>query len=316
MFIDEATISVKGGNGGNGTVAFFPGLKNGPSGGDGGNGGSVYVRGDKNLADLHRFTGATKYAAQNGSHGENFNRHGHRGEDLILRVPTGTLIKDIEQDFEIEVNDTETVQLLVRGGTGGRGNAHFATATEQSPRYAKPGREGQKRHLRLVQRLIADFGLIGLPNAGKSSLLNELTSAKVKTALYPFTTLEPNLGVFDEFVIADIPGLIEGAAHGKGLGIKFLKHVEKVPVLLHCIASDAENPVEIYNTIMNEMGKYNESLLKKPQVIILTKTDLIEEKDLKTKIRKMQKLQKTVIPVSIFNPIQFAVLQKMLRDYR
>ena len=315
MFVDEAFISVQGGKGGAGAVTYFPGLKTGPSGGNGGNGGNVYVQGDKNLADLYKYASTTRYTAPDGKAGDNFNLHGHKGEDLILKVPVGTLLTDSESDFVVEVNDTESLQLLVKGGRGGRGNAHFMSATQQSTKRSLPARDGQKRHLRLVLRLIADFGLIGLPNAGKSSLLIELTSAKVKTAMYPFTTLEPNLGVFGDKILADIPGLIEGAAHGKGLGIKFLKHVEKVPVLLHCIGSDAENLTEIYQTIIKEMGEYNEELLQKPQIILLTKSDLITPQQLKEKVKELQTMQKKVIPVSIYNPEQFSALQDFLRQY-
>lgn len=315
MFVDEAFISVQGGKGGEGAVTYFPGIKTGPSGGDGGNGGNIYVQGDKNLADLYKYASTTRYIAPNGKAGGNYNLHGHKGDDIILKVPVGTLIRDSEVDFEVEVNDAETQHLLAKGGRGGRGNAHFVTATEQSTRRSLPARDGQKRHLRLVLRLIADFGFIGLPNAGKSSLLNELTSAKVKTAMYPFTTLEPNLGVFEDKVLADIPGLIEGAASGKGLGIKFLKHVEKVPVLLHCIAADNEDLIAIYNTIMKEMEQYNEKLLKKPQILLLTKTDLVSEAVAADKLAQLQKLQPTVLPVSIYNPHQFADLQKFLRGF-
>ncbi len=315
MFVDEAFISVQGGKGGAGAVTYYPGVKTGPSGGDGGNGGGVYVKGSKNIADLYKFVKSTKYIAANGQPGGNYDLFGHKGDDLILIVPVGTLIKDSDSDFSVEVDDTETLHLLAKGGRGGRGNAHFVTATEQSTTRSLPPRDGQKRHLRLVLRLIADFGLIGLPNAGKSSLLNELTSAKVKTAMYPFTTLEPNLGVFKDKVIADIPGLIEGAAHGKGLGIKFLKHVEKVPILLHCIAADTDDITATYNTIMKEMGNYNQELLQKPQIILLTKTDLIDEKEMILKSKILKKLQKTVLPVSIFNPEQFSKLQEFLTQF-
>lgn len=316
MFVDEATISVQGGKGGKGAITYYPGVKTGPSGGDGGNGGAVYVQGDKNLADLYKYVSSTKFVAPNGQPGGNYDLFGHKGDDLVLKVPVGTLLTDANSDFSVEVKDTETLHLLAKGGRGGRGNAHFVTATEQSTTRSLPPRDGEKRHLRLILRLIADFGLIGLPNAGKSSLLNELTSAKVKTAMYPFTTLEPNLGVFIDKVIADIPGLIEGAAHGKGLGIKFLKHVEKVPVLLHCIAADAEDVTQVYTTIMNEMGRYNAELLTKPQVILLTKTDLIDEREVQKKIHELKRLQDTVIPVSIYNPTQFVALQDFLRTYK
>ncbi len=316
MFIDEVTISVKGGKGGSGAVTYYPGIKTGPSGGDGGNGGAVYVQGDRNLIDLHKFVTRTVFTAGDGKKGDNYNLHGHKGEDLILRVPVGTLITDTDSDFSVEVDDVETTHLLVKGGRGGRGNAHFVTATEQSTTRSLPARDGQKRHMRMVLRLIADFGLIGLPNAGKSSLLNELTAARVKTAMYPFTTLEPNLGVFENRVIADIPGLIEGAALGKGLGIRFLKHVEKVPILLHCIASDAEDVSTTYKTILKEIGQYKNELLSKPQIILLTKTDLIDEATCKQKMKELLVFQKKVIPVSIYHPEQFAALQDLLRNLK
>ena len=314
MFVDEATISIKAGKGGDGIAKFFPGYKTGPSGGDGGVGASVFIKGSRNVGDLHKYVTQTKFIAPNGDDGENFKMEGKNGEDLILLVPVGTLVIDTETESKIEINDTETQYMLARGGKGGRGNAHYATATRYSPQHFQTGREGQKKSLRLILRLIADFGLIGLPNAGKSSLLNELTAAKVKTANYPFTTLEPNLGVFAERVIADIPGLIEGAAQGKGLGIKFLKHVEKVPILLHCIAADSPDIHQDYETIMDEMKKYNEELIQKPQAILLTKTDLVTETEIKEKMKVLKKLQKKVLPVSIYNPEQFTQLQKYLRS--
>jgi len=311
MFIDEVTMKVRAGRGGDGAVTFFP-MRKGPSGGPGGNGGSVFVHGDRQLADLHLYAGGTTQRAKSGKVGQNFHKNGSAGDDLILRVPTGTVFTDIETHEEVEITDEETVHKLARGGKGGKGNMSFATPTHQVPYEAEEGKQGDLKTFRVILRLIADYGFIGLPNAGKSSLLNELTSAKVKTAMYAFTTLEPNLGVFRDKVIADIPGLIEGASTGKGLGVKFLKHVEKVPILLHCIAGDSKDMVKDYKTIANELTQYNPELMQKRQIIVITKTDLIESAMLKKMIRKMKKLQKEVWTVSIYDPELFEKFMQKL----
>lgn len=312
MFIDEAYIQVEGGNGGTGRAAFFPGIKTGPSGGDGGKGGNVYVLAKKNLADLYKFTDARKYKAQDGKVGANFRRTGANGEDLTVYVPVGTLFIDQETKESFEIADVQNPVLLAKGGYGGKGNAKFSTPTNRSPKIAQPGKPGQERRFKMVLKLIAHFGLIGLPNAGKSSLLNELTSANVKTAMYPFTTLEPNLGVFNDRIIADIPGLIEGASDGKGLGVKFLKHIEKVEVLLHCIAADSTDIEKDYKTIVEEIKNYNDSLLEKNHIILLTKTDLVDEPTFKKCITKLKKYKKEIIPVSIYNPEQFSLLKEKI----
>lgn len=314
MFIDEVTIQVKAGSGGRGAVTFFP-MRKGPSGGPGGNGGSILVEADPQMADLHHFLGARAFKAESGQSGQNFRKNGHNGEDMILRVPIGTLFIDEETGYEIEVNETGKQYLLARGGTGGKGNSAFASPTHQVPREYEPGTPGQKKSYHIILRLIADFGLVGLPNAGKSSLLNELTAAKVRTAMYAFTTLEPNLGVFETSVIADIPGLIEGASLGKGLGFKFLKHVEKVPVILHCIAADSADIEKDYQTVMHELESYNPAVAEKEQTIILTKTDLVSQEKQQELLKKLSRYQKEVIPVSIFNPDQFEKLQKYLRTH-
>ncbi len=314
MFVDEVTIKVKAGSGGRGAVTFFP-MKKGPSGGPGGNGGSVFVEADPQMADLHKYLGAKEYKAENGQPGQSFRKNGRDGEDLILKVPIGTLLTDQETGFEIDVNEPGKQFLLARGGSGGRGNTAFATSTHQVPHEYKKGTPGQQKKYRTVLRLIADFGLVGLPNAGKSSLLNELTAARVRTAMYAFTTLEPNLGVFEASVIADIPGLIEGASQGKGLGFKFLKHVEKVPVILHCIAADSPDIEKDYQTVMHELTSYNPEVAEKEQTIILTKTDLVSEKRQKELLKQLSQFQKQVLPVSIYNPDQFEKLQQFLRDH-
>lgn len=313
MFIDEAFIEVEAGNGGTGKAAFFPGVKTGPSGGDGGKGGNVFVVAEKNMVDLYKYSTGQKYKAQDGGSGANFKRTGAYGSDLIIKVPVGTLFINQETQESFEVNTSQPV-LLATGGYGGKGNAKFATPTNRSPRNAQPGKPGEIKRFKLVLKLIAHYGLIGLPNAGKSSLLNELTAAQVRTAPYPFTTLEPNLGAFNDKIIADIPGLIEGASEGKGLGVKFLKHIEKVEVLIHCVASNSEDIVADYKTVIKELKEYNESLLEKKQIILLTKTDLIDEKEQKKLITKLKKFNPQVYPISIYNPQQFDTVKEIMMN--
>jgi len=313
MFIDEVLIRAIGGKGGDGAVSFFP-MRHGPNGGPGGNGGSVFVQGDKQMIDLHKHAGTKVYKGSRGEIGRSFRKNGSDGEDKVIKVPLSTLVRDTVTGYEFEVMDDETVHLLSRGGRGGRGNMSFATPTHQVPYENEPGEAGEEKTFRMILKLIADFGLIGLPNAGKSSLLNELTSAQVKTAMYAFTTLEPNLGVFEDKVIADIPGLIEGASQGKGLGFKFLKHVEKVPVIIHCIASDSLDIEKDYQTVHQELASYNAEIAKKEKIILLTKTDLIDRKTEKELITLLQKFQKIVLPVSIYNPEEYEALREFMRS--
>lgn len=313
MFIDEVTIEAIGGRGGDGAVSFFP-MRRGPNGGPGGNGGSVFVKGDKQMADLHKHAGSKVYKGTPGQKGQSFRKNGSDGEDLTLSVPIGTFLEDISTGYTIEITDEDTTRLLARGGRGGKGNMSFATPTHQVPQEFEFGDPGQQKKYKVVLKLIADFGLIGLPNAGKSSLLNELTSAQVKTAMYAFTTLEPNLGVFEDMVIADIPGLIEGASQGKGLGFKFLKHVEKVPIIIHCIASDSQDIEKDYQTVHQELATYNAELAKKEKIILLTKTDLIDRKKEKELITRLKKFQKIVLPVSIYNPDEYEALRAFMRS--
>ncbi|PYQ60816.1 MAG: GTPase ObgE [Acidobacteria bacterium] len=285
MFLDEARIHVQAGRGGNGCMAFrrekyVP--RGGPSGGDGGEGGSVYLVGRANRNTLYHLRFASLYAADRGRHGEGSNRAGKDGEDFEVEVPLGTVVYDEETGETLGeiLHDGERLRVAA-GGRGGRGNARFATATNQAPRRADPGQEGEEHHLRLELKLLADVGVIGLPNAGKSTLISVVSAARPKIADYPFTTLIPQLGVVAEgplsepFVIADLPGLIAGAAQGAGLGIQFLRHIERCRVLLHLV--DLSNPegsaAEDLATVERELSEFNSELLERPRLIVGSKLD-------------------------------------------
>ncbi|TSC86018.1 MAG: GTPase Obg [Microgenomates group bacterium Gr01-1014_7] len=300
MLIDDVEIIAEGGKGGPGRVAFYSKKGAGPSGGDGGGGGDVYIETTPDLYALNKFLAHQQCSAPNGEPGGLNRKSGANGKDLNLVVPVGTTLIDGEGK-ETELNSLNQKLLLAKGGLGGKGNAFFKSPSNTTPRYAQPGLKGEKKKLILKLKLIADFGLIGLPNAGKSSLLNELTNAQAKTGAYPFTTLEPNLGVLNGKVIADIPGLIEGASEGKGLGHKFLKHIEKVTLLLHCISSDSVKPLSDYKIIRDEIKRFSPRLLEKQEIILLTKSDLVEEKDLEKKIKALSETKSKIIPVSIHN---------------
>lgn len=317
MLIDEVAITVKAGNGGDGALSFKRNAqtaKGGPDGGNGGNGGDVYFQGINDITGLSEFQYKKSIKAENGINGGKNNLYGKNGKNLIVKVPIVTRVTDLitKESFEIE-NDTTKI-LVAKGGKGGRGNREFRTATNQTPRYYEKGEKGEEKNLKLELRLIADVGLIGLPNAGKSSLLAKLTHARPKIGDYPFTTLEPSLGVMDSIILADIPGLIEGAHTGKGLGIKFLKHVEKTKVLVHCVDSTEQDPLKAYNTVRNELGQYNKALLDLPEIILLTKIDLIDEKMLKKKIKdvKKQSLNNDVLPISIYSPESLDKLKNLI----
>ncbi|MEO8502641.1 MAG: GTPase ObgE [Acidobacteriota bacterium] len=283
-FIDQTLLHVKAGDGGNGCMAFrrekFV-AHGGPSGGDGGDGGSVFLVGQASLNTLFHLRFQNLYSAERGAHGKGANRTGHTGHDLDVAVPLGTQVFDAESsDLLGEVlADGERV-LLATGGRGGRGNARFATSTNQAPRRADPGTDGEEKRLRLELKLLADVGVVGLPNAGKSTLISVISAARPKIADYPFTTLVPQLGVAvldrdsEPFVIADLPGLIEGAAQGAGLGIQFLRHVERCRVLLHMVDLAAEgDAAEDFATVDRELGEYNEQLLSRPRLVVGTKLD-------------------------------------------
>jgi GTP-binding protein len=308
MFIDEAKIRIKGGDGGHGCVSFrrekfLP--KGGPDGGDGGRGGNVYFEAVQNLDTLRDFVGKHHWRAKNGGHGKGSNKHGANGEDLIIKVPPGTLIYD--EDLNILLKDFDTIGLKVRvclGGRGGTGNKAFATATNQAPRIATKGKKGQERNIKLVLKLIADVGLVGLPNAGKSTLISRCSAARPKIADYPFTTTEPVLGIvelsdFRRFVMADIPGLIEGAHQGAGLGLEFLKHIERTTIIVHILdimPTDGSEPVENYYAIRHELEKYSDALSQKQEIVVANKIDLNPDENIPEQLKK--KLNKAVYAIS------------------
>ena len=311
MLVDDVDIVIKAGHGGTGRVSFHNKKGAGPDGGNGGKGGDVFVEVTSDLYGLNRYVSKKVLAAQNGEAGGKKDKSGADAGDLTLIMPIGTFITDEEGD-EIELDEIGKKVLLAKGGLGGKGNAFFKSPRNTTPRYAQPGLRGEEKKLNLKLKLIADFGLIGLPNAGKSSILNELTNAGAKIGDYPFTTLEPNLGMLNGKVIADIPGLIEGASEGKGLGHKFLKHIEKVKLLLHCISSESDNPISDYTIIHKELKEYSSILLEKQEIILLTKSDLIKDNDLKKKLKSLAKTKKQIISVSIHDWESLQLLIKIL----
>ncbi len=318
MLIDDVTITLKAGDGGNGAVTFHP-MRGGPSGGNGGDGGDIYLIGINDIDALSQFKFKKSLSAENGGPGERQDKDGRDAPDLYIKIPIGTRISVNDSGWIYEIKDSKTPFLVAKGGIGGRGNDEFKSATNQTPRFAEKGKPGQEKKLRLQLRLIADVGFVGLPNAGKSSLLQALTNARPKIGNYPFTTLEPNLGVLTaaqssekDIILADIPGLIEGASAGRGLGIKFLKHIEKTSIIAHCIDISQANLTEVYNTVRKEFSQYNPGLLAKKEIILLTKTDLLEDPDINKKIKSLSKLNKTTIPVSILDDESLLNLKKVL----
>ncbi len=313
MLIDDVTIKIEAGDGGKGAVAFNKNLMSlGPAGGSGGRGGSVYALGVSDLNALSQFRYEKDVKAQDGANGASQFRDGPDGADRILKIPVGTIIRAIATDKTYEVLSVGQKILLARGGIGGRGNFHFRSSTNTTPREFEEGRPGARFTARLELKLIADVGLIGLPNAGKSSLLNEMTKASAKVANYPFTTLEPNLGTHYELILADIPGLIEGAADGKGLGIKFLRHIERTAILFHLISAESEHPVRDYKTIKRELATYSRELGKKFEYVFLSKSDLLPPKELKKKIAVLKKMNPRILAISVHDWDSMAKVKKIL----
>lgn len=288
MFVDYVNITVKAGDGGKGKVAFrkekfVP--KGSPNGGDGGRGGDIIFRGDVNMNTLLDFTLNRKFFADNGKDGGLNDMTGKSGEPVIIKVPLGTVVSDSESgEVYLDISEENKDYLFLKGGRGGKGNAHYKTATRQAPKYAQPGIKVEEKHIVLELKVIADVGLVGFPNAGKSTLLSSISNARPKIADYPFTTLFPNLGIvkygnYKSFVMADIPGLIKGASEGKGLGLRFLRHIERTKVLIYMINSDSENYLKDFETLQNELFSYSEMMREKPFIRVMSKNDLPDRPD-------------------------------------
>lgn len=315
MLVDEVTITIKAGNGGNGARTFLhmpDSFKTPPDGGNGGHGGNVFLKGSHNMADLGEFRFKKEIEAENGTPGGKKNLFGRQGEDTIVLLPLGTHVTQVETGETFEIVDDEPI-LVARGGEGGFGNKQITTEALLDKTYEIHGQPGEEIQVHLELKFIAEVGLVGYPNAGKSSLLSVITNADPKVGNYAFTTLEPNLGVHEGVVIADIPGLIEGASEGKGLGIQFLKHIEKTKILLHLIDATAEDVLEQYEAIQTEFRQYkNGELLEKPELILLSKSDLVEPADMKKKLEIFEKKGFDVMPFSIYNEEQIQALKEKL----
>lgn len=312
-FIDELTIEARAGKGGDGVVRWLH-LKgkefSGPAGGNGGDGGSVYVRAVSDLNLLARYRGAKEFSAEDGQAGEGFTRHGKNGKDLYVDIPAGSLVTNTKTSEVFELLTPGETRLILKGGRGGAGNAVFKSSINRSPEQAFPGIEGENAKIHIELRLIADAGLIGLPNAGKTTLLNALTGTQAKTGAYAFTTLDPNLGALFGFVIADIPGLIEGASEGKGLGSKFLRHIARTKLLLHCVSLESENPLKEYKAVRKELASWEGDLEEKPEMIVLTKSDTHTPKEIEAIKKKFKTTKKNIEVVSAINDQEV----KALRD--
>lgn len=300
MLIDEVKIKIKAGKGGDGAVAFNKNMMSlGPTGASGGHGSSIYVRGVTDLGALRQFRNKKEIKATDGQNGKSQFRDGEDGPDIIIDVPIGTVITKKENGEEIEILNTKDRILLAQGGYGGKGNFHFRSSTNTSPKQFRPGTPGEKFSIHIQLKLIADVGFVGLPNAGKSSLLNALTNAKSSVANYPFTTLEPHLGAYYDLILADIPGLIEGASSGKGLGIKFLKHIERTRVIFHLVSAESEQPTEDYKIIRKELADYSPKLTDKTEYVFLSKVDLLDKQVIEEKLDALRSVAPNAEALSV-----------------
>ncbi len=298
MLIDHVEITIQAGHGGKGRVSFG---EKGADGGNGGKGGDVFITVTSDLSALNQYAMTNSIVAQDGANGSNRRSSGAKGLDKTMVLPIGTEIINKSTGEIVEISDLNQEILFCKGGLGGKGNLEFKSSKNRSPNYAQPGLPGEVKQVQLILKYIADYGLIGLPNAGKSSLLNKLTNSKATVGAYPFTTIETNLGAMGDKIIADIPGLIEGASQGKGLGHNFLKHIEKVQLLLHCISVESDDVIRDYQTINSELKNYNPILLTKKRIILLTKTDLVDQKETDSKIKQLAIFNHSIIPLFIYN---------------
>ncbi len=313
-FIDELTIYAEAGRGGKGVVRWRheKGKEfSGAAGGNGGKGGDVYARAVRDIQLLAQYKHKKEFVAEKGDDGQRNSMHGKDGEDIIIDFPVGSIITNLSNEKKYNFEKEGEEVLLLKGGRGGLGNEHFKASTNTSPIESTPGKEGEHANFYIELELVADAGLVGLPNAGKSSLLNELTNAKSKVGSYQFTTLEPALGAMEGYILADIPGLIEGASEGKGLGIKFLRHIRRTKLILHCISLENEDMLKVYKTIRKELEAFDKKLAEKDEVIILTKTDTVTPKVVKEKTKEFKKISKNIFSVSVLDD---AAIKKLKDD--
>ncbi len=318
-FVDELKIYAKAGDGGNGIVSWLHLKyidKGGPAGGDGGRGGDVYFKAVRNLSILSKYTGNPKFKAEKGGDGRRFSKEGKNGEDFFIEVPIGSRIKNLNDQGEFSLlKENETIKVL-NGGNGGFGNEHFKSSRNTTPETQTDGKGGEESDFLIELELLVDLGFVGLPSAGKSTLLNELTSSHAKVGDYPFTTIEPSLGVFHKYILADIPGLIEGASNGKGLGYKFLKHIKRTKAIAHLVSFEYDDMVGEYKKIRNELKKYSAGLIEKKEIIILSKSDLVSDEIAQEKKKEFEKeFDKTVILLSIIDDEKIKNFSKELSNF-
>ena len=317
MLIDDVEIKINAGHGGKGAVAFNKNkMSLGPVGGSGGKGGSVLGVSVSDLTALQQFRFKKEFSADNGRDGRGQFRNGHDGDDLILKIPVGTVAHNLTSGREINFEKTGERIILAKGGIGGKGNFYFRSSRNTTPTQSQPGTPGENFAFQFELKFIADIGFIGLPNVGKSSLLNKLTNARSKVANYPFTTIEPNLGAYYELILADIPGLIQGSSSGRGLGIKFLRHIERTHILFHFIRAESPTPLKDYKIIRKELGAWNETLLKKPERLFLTKSDLLTPKELNKKLLTLKKIDPHAIAISMNNQKSIKNMEKILNNIK
>ncbi len=321
-FIDELKLNIKAGDGGDGVVRWLHEKSKefmGPAGGNGGNGADVYARGIRDIGILNNYKNLKIIEAEKGEAGGNKSCHGKNGEDLFIDFPIGSVITNVVTGGKVYLNVEGETKLLAKGGRGGLGNEYFKSSTNQRPEQFSVGKPGEEFEFQIEVELIADAGLIGLPNAGKSSLINELTNSKSKIGAYQFTTLEPALGDMYGFIVADLPGLIEGASKGKGLGYKFLRHIKRTKILFHCLSLESTKLITDYKAIRKELQTYSAELAKKPEVLILTKTDMVDEKIVKSAVKKLSKLNPQIVTVSVLDDVSLKEMKdnlvKILRNY-